>query len=179
LRTVGKMTWAAQSVESGTLTYDVDGVTVSKTLYRLTLRYDDLAGTFYGVAAMTHCAAKAPSASGPGPADLTPIGPPTTILYQLFQATFKITGTASQLGAAAKLPITAAYIDCTFTGDYAQFGHFGRSQGTFSCADGTHGAHTFDLITVQKIGVFEVGSARLTGSDSSGCAFSGTITGLR
>jgi hypothetical protein len=112
LRTVGKMTWKAQSVGSGTLSYGIDGVTVSKTLYRQTLRYDDRAGTFYGSAKMRLCTPRA----GPPPAStggLTPIAIYDCLQFS-FQATFAVNPTAGQLVAVSKIPITGPSTECTF-----------------------------------------------------------------
>jgi hypothetical protein len=95
------------------------------------------------------------------------------------QATFTIDPAASGLAATAKIPITSPPTDCTFTGDYAQFGHFGKSQGTFACTDGTRGTHTFDQMTVQRVGLFLVGTAQLSGSDTAGHTFTVTMTGVR
>jgi len=46
-RVVGTMTWVATSTSAGTLTYTVDGVSVSKLLVRQTLVFDDFSGRFY------------------------------------------------------------------------------------------------------------------------------------
>ena len=45
---VGTMTWAAQTVNTGTLTYNVNGVTVVKNIVRETLVNDDFSGHFGG-----------------------------------------------------------------------------------------------------------------------------------
>ena len=41
---------------------------------------------------------------------------------------------------------------CTVTGDYVQYGHFGKSQGTFGCADGSRGTHTFSEMATHRVG---------------------------
>ncbi len=60
-RIVGTMTWAATSTTTGTLTYTVDGVSVTKLLTRQTLVFDDFSGNFQGA---IHRAAN--SCSNPG-----------------------------------------------------------------------------------------------------------------
>ena len=50
---VGTMTWNGQFVESGTVTYTVNGVTVVKNVVRELLVYDDFSGTFVGAVHQT------------------------------------------------------------------------------------------------------------------------------
>ena len=47
-RKVGTISWYAQSGDSGSLTYSVDGVSVSKTIQRFSLTLDDFTGSFLG-----------------------------------------------------------------------------------------------------------------------------------
>jgi hypothetical protein len=48
LTKVGTMNWSAQTVTTGTLTYSVNNVTVSKALTRQTLVLDDYSGHYFG-----------------------------------------------------------------------------------------------------------------------------------
>jgi hypothetical protein len=158
-RAVGTMTWHAQSAESGTLTYTVDNVLVSTTVYRETLLYDNHAGAYFGNVETTLCGDTLNQTSG-------------------FPATISVTQDANQLVVRSPMPsVTNVYgqpTSCTFTGDYAQSGHFGRSQGTFACSDGSHGTHVFTEMTVRKLGWAQLWSTLLTASYSSGC----TITAI-
>jgi hypothetical protein len=160
-RKVGTMTWTAPSTESGALTYVVDGVPVSKTIYRQTLRYDDFAGSFSGSFYFTR---------GCGP-----------LVFQGSSTPILVTHGTNQLVVKASVgaPSSPSSIDnyCTFTGDYVQFGHFGRSQGTFDCEDGSHGTHNFTEMTVQTVGWTKLWSALLAATDDSGCAISGHLFG--
>ena len=158
---VGTMTWTALSTESGVLTYVVDGVPVSKTIYRQTLRYDDFAGLYNGSFYFTR---------GCGP--LVFQGSSTPILVT--QGTNRLVVKASFDPRSSPNGI---YNYCTFTGDYVQFGHFGRSQGTFDCEDGSHGTHNFTEMTVQTVGWTRLWSALLAGVDDSGCAIGGHLFG--
>ena len=163
-RKVGQMTVSGDAVQQAQLAYSIDGVAVNKTITRFTLRYDDYAGTYSGsVLSYAICPTHAPG---------------TVIPVIWYPGTFTITQTENQL-VVAKLSIAGQSTGCTFTGDYTQFGHLGRSQGTFACKEGTNGTHTFDLMIVQKLGGWKVASANLTGRDSSGCSISGGITGIR
>lgn len=47
-RKVGQLTYSSHTVDSATISYTVDGVAVSKLIYRYTLRYDNFAGSYVG-----------------------------------------------------------------------------------------------------------------------------------
>src|ERR1700730_7914147 len=47
-RKAGTMTWAAQTLGTGTLSYVADGVAVTKNVTRQTLIFDDYSGTYMG-----------------------------------------------------------------------------------------------------------------------------------
>jgi hypothetical protein len=82
----------------------------------------------------------------------------------------KLTVTAP-IGALDRMGLTV----CTFVGDYAQLGHFGRSRGTFTCDDGSHGEHMFRKVTVRRLGWMRLWSALLTASYSSGCTMNAIL----
>jgi hypothetical protein len=162
-RKVGRMTFAATTVEQASLTYAVDGTVVAKTVYRQTLRNDDFSGTHMGVVTRTDCSA------------------PTCTATSMVM--FSITQGPDQL--VVEIPmhsqIGAGLTPCTFTGDYAQFGHFARSHGTFSCADGSTGTHMFEEMTVRKVGrdypSHHLATARMTLRYSNGCVSKGYFFG--
>lgn len=56
-RQVGNVTFTLTSVTTASLTYTVDGVSVSKQLTRLTWRNNDLAGAYLGASLGTYTAA--------------------------------------------------------------------------------------------------------------------------
>jgi len=160
-RKVGTMTWTARSVESGTLAYEVDGVAVAKTIHRQTLRHDDYAGSLTGAVYFTR---------GCGP-----------LVFEFAHTPIFVTHDADRLVVKAAFDpgwnASGIYNYCTFTGGYAQFGHFGRSEGTFACEDGSHGTHRFTDMTVQTVGWTRLWSALLNATDSSGCTTSGHLFG--
>jgi hypothetical protein len=47
-RKVGTMMYVPQFIESGALTFTVDGVTVTKQINRLAFKFDNYAGTYLG-----------------------------------------------------------------------------------------------------------------------------------
>jgi hypothetical protein len=156
-RTAGTMTWSALSTESGLLTYSIDGVAVSKTIYRQPLWRDTFAGEFPGIIEMTICGVTGQWWGVP-------------VLIKAIQEEGKLTVTAP-IGALDKMGLTV----CTFAGDYTQLGHLGRSRGSFTCDDGSQGEHTFTEVTVRKLGWMPLWSALLTARYSSGCTMTAIL----
>jgi len=161
-RKVGQMTVSGNAVEQAQLAYSIDGVAVNKTITRQTLRYENFAGNYSGVAKMGFCTASV---------NLSSI---------IFYPYLTVTQGANELVVKTKMYVfqNGGTPDCTLTGDYAQFGQYGRSQGTFTCTDGSHGTHTFSEMTVQRVGAHTIASTELNARESSGCTFRGTITGM-
>jgi len=156
-RTVGTMTWIARSVDSGTLTYAVDGMPVTKTIYRPTLRFDDFSGQYGLWMKMTGSGCGAASQTG----------------YTVAEA--RVTQGTNSLVVETDMPGAGSIVTCTWTGNYSQSGHLGRSQGTFACSDGTRGAHTFYEMAVQQHAI----SGRMVFNDATGCTVIATIGGIR
>jgi hypothetical protein len=126
LRKVGTMTWLPTRVSSGTLTYDVDGVVVTKELQRYLIHYDTLSGSYYGgFVYFSGC-----TNSG---------GAVTTELasFSVAQTGLNVTITESIIAGGS----------CTYSGTYSQAGQMGLINGTFSCSNGVSG--TFQLAEIQ------------------------------
>jgi hypothetical protein len=162
-RKVGQMTFGTKTVEQASLAYVIDGTVVAKTVYRQTLRNDDYSGAHMGVVTRTDCGSPACSASSMVMFNITQ-GPNRLVVEMPIH---------SQIGGGLT--------PCTFTGNYAQFGHFAKSQGTFSCTDGSTGTHTFEEMTVQKVGkdypYHYLATARMTLRYSNGCVSTGYFFG--
>ena len=150
-RLVGMMTWNARSVESGLLTYSIDGLPVSKAIYRQPLWQDTFASEFPGIVEMTICGVTGETGG-------------VSVWIKAIQGEGKLTVTAPFWA-----PDQRELTECTFVGDYSQLGHFGRSRGSFTCKDGSHGEHLFTEVTVRKLGWMRLWSALLTAHYSSGC----------
>jgi hypothetical protein len=77
--------------------------------------------------------------------------------------------------------IGAGLTPCTFTGDFVQFGHIAKSQGSFACADGSSGTRTFEEMTMQKVGrefpYHHAATATMTLRYASGCVSKGYFFG--
>ena len=113
-RQVGTTTLSA-NVSAATLTYSIDGVSVTKSIQRQTFRNNSFSGTYLGVftAARTGCA-----------------NPANNGTSQAVQA-LNITMTASTFTMRG-VDANSNQI-CTYNGNYTQTGRMGRSTGTFSC----------------------------------------------
>jgi hypothetical protein len=162
-RKVGQLKFGSKTVEQASLSYVIDGTVVVKTIYRQTLRNEDFSGSHMGVVTRTDCNSPTCSASS--------------------MVMFSITQQPNQL--VVEMPIHSqlggGLTTCTFVGDYAQIGNFARSQGAFACTDGSNGMHTFEEMTVQKIGheypYHYLATARMTLRYSNGCVSKGYFFG--
>lgn len=155
-RVVGTMTYIPEFIESGSLTFSVDGVTVTKQINRLTFRFDNYAGNYLGAYKLVASGCADPADNG------------TFYVGAIFNVTqaanaLSIVATDSQGGS------------CTFSGNYTQSGQFGQTVGSFTCTDGIGGEHNVFEMNVTP-GDFR---GRIIGTDSLGCALTGNISGIR
>jgi hypothetical protein len=156
---VGTLTWTAQSVETGTLTYIVNGVTVVKNLVRQPLVVDDFSGHYAGGfhQVLTGCVNAMLNGTSDvmGTIDLTQNGPAVAILETL--------------------PATGA--SCSYTGNLSEAGQMGSVQLSFTCIDGTGGTASIDQMQVTQFGIS--GSFEATYTNPQGCQSSGWFGGFR
>ena len=156
-RKVGQLTYAVKDLHASTLSYSVDGVAVSKEIYRYTLRNDDYSGSYVGAfrVVATQCFNPANNAA------------------QVSLGTFNV---ISQSSSTLRIVANSNQgFACTYDGDYQQFGQFGKSQGAFSCTDGRAGDFTFYEMLVTKTDF----RGLMVGGNTAGCSLSGNFTGLR
>jgi hypothetical protein len=154
---VGTMTFNFNTPTTGTLTYSVDGVPVSKSVERQTFTANNLGGSFLGGV----------TANASGCTN-------TAILaYYTLNVTHSTAGQVSMVvdfftggtGAPAK---------CTFTGAYTQAGKLGNVAGNWSCTTGNTGTFTVSQIASSITGW----SGRFNGNDQF-CTYSGYLGGTR
>ena len=153
---VGTMTYLQQFTESGSLTFTVNGVTVTKQISRVTFRFDNYAGTYLGAYKLVASGCTNPSDNG-------------TFYYG---AVFNITQATNALTIVATTSQDGG--SCTFPGDYVQFGQFGQSRGSFTCTS-FNGSHVIFEMNVTPVDF----RARILGSDNFGCALLGNLSGIR
>ena len=157
-RIVGTMTWAATSILTGTLTYTVDGVSVTKLLTRQPFPPDDFSGTFQGA---IHRATS--SCSSPGDNTTNELGA-GFFIYQVNNTSMTIT-TSDALGAV-----------CTYSGTLSQAGQMGSILGTYSCNTGDSG--NFNMFELQ-VNISGITGRFAQSSDLTGCASNGWFGAMR
>jgi len=117
---VGTMTIALTTPEQGTLTYTVNGVSVTKSIIRQTLQAVDPSGTYSGINNQVQTC----GTSGAGSALLHNIPQTATITQPDAAGNVTVTITAPNAGGY-----------CTQVGTYTQQGKVGLIQGTVTCTD--------------------------------------------
>jgi hypothetical protein len=151
-----------QVADGGTVTFTIDGVAVTKQIYRWTFRLDDYTGTYRGLyKTVSDC------------------GSPPVASTTYTDATIKV------IQAGNSLSIVTSRSDgnsCTYSGDYTQSGQLGYSVGRFVCTNGLSGGGTppsrvpfyYDMnVTPSDF------RASFSGGDSNGCSIGGNVVGIR
>jgi len=154
-RKVGTATFNATQGNAATLTYAIDGVTVTKSIQRQTLRFLDFSGAFNGIVNYQLSSCANPSLNGQQlvlPGQLT-------ILHS---------------GAEYKMVLQTALGTCGFVGTYGQTGSIGAASGTLSCNDGTAGTFSMSAMQWTIYGM----SAQIVAHQTGDCTLSGIIGGI-
>lgn len=125
---VGTVTFEAYDHDRATLLYTIDGVTLAKTVQRLTFRYKDWSGVYRGVARANYrdC-------------------PPTFLPAFTYDDGLL---DVEHDGASFRFWFDGKKAACMFTGTYTQQGRVGSASGTYTCADGPAG--TFAMKGVES-----------------------------
>jgi len=156
-RKVGQLAFSSHFIDSGTIDYTVDGVAVSKLIYRYTLRYDNYAGSYVGAYKLTQSQCFNPADDG----------------IETLLGTFSV---LAQSSSSLTLVVNAYQgLTCNYPGDFQQFGQFGQSRGAFTCTDGRSGSYTLFEMNVTSTDI----RGRVTGMNNRGCTLSGNFTALR
>jgi hypothetical protein len=120
-RQAGTATFTLTDIGHGTLTYTIDGITVTKQMERLTFKYEDFSGNYLGGFTANR--------SGCTPTSLNGV------------VSNPIALTVTQTGAnILMVAMTNDGGTCSFDGTYSQTGKLGAASGTFSCSSGSSGA---------------------------------------
>lgn len=166
LRQVGTMNWYGQFVESGVLTFSVDGVPVTKNIQRQLLVYDNYSGTYKGAihVAITGCVIPANNTSG-----------------EMFE-TFVVT----QNGQNVAVILLANGVALSITGTLTQAGQFGAISGSyfFTTGDPLKGPISTGEVGNATLSAMNVQINTLTASvtlssTNNGCQSTGYIAGVR
>jgi hypothetical protein len=127
-RAVGTAVFQGLFINQATLTYTVDGTSVTKNLQRQTWKNENLNGTYAGgySARLGNCS----------PSSQNGLDEQVGLIY-VTQSGLNVTISASLNGGT-----------CNFTGQYSQTGKLGKIVGTYSCVNGVAG--TFNLFDVTR-----------------------------
>jgi len=156
-RIVGRMTWTPTSVNTGMLSYAVDGVPVTKNAIRQTLVNEDYSGHFAGGFHETDTACANSALNG----TTESIG-----VLNIVQSGAAITVTS--------LPSTGG--SCAYAGMLTQYGQMGDVVGSFSCSNGSRG--TFHAFELQATEYSILGRFTASATVPAGCQASGWFGGL-
>jgi hypothetical protein len=151
---VGILTFAAPAVGEALLTYNVEGVSIRKSIARQTFSTENIAGTYLGVTVGTwsNCAASRNGASESA-------------------ATFLI----AQDGNSMQIREEAVEGVCAYSGSYSQNGRLGTIYGNSQCRDSLNRS-----FTAREVQVTSVGFAMKTQSQyPDGCQFIGRVAAVR
>lgn len=151
---VGTLTFSAPQTSAATLTYSVDGVTVTKSIVRQTWDMENIAGTYLGATAGTW------SGCGGGRDG-----------YQESVANFLV----SQDGIAIQMREDGAGYTCNYSGTYSQAGRLGAIQGGGLCGDGINQTLAASEVQTTPLSM----AMRLTVSQTNGCRFTGRMSAVR
>ena len=152
------MNWLAQTPTSGTLSYGVDGVQVTKSLTRVLIRYDDFSGHYGGGVHETVTGAGCGltgTTDTPAFINVTQNGQAVSIQTVVFNST----------------------ASCTYVGTFTQAGQMGAVAGNFTCNTGASGSFNFSEMQVNQSGI--TARTALTYKAPFGCKSTGWFGGFR
>jgi hypothetical protein len=171
---VGTATIAFPGANSGTITYTVNGVSVTKNISRQTFAAPSLAGSYNG--GITAAASQCGDPTLKGNVD---IQGPMTVTHANDAVTFVFTSNVNN-GTASR---------CTHRGTYVQTGRLGTvTGGTFSCAvnvgadDRGEGPRNVNFLGTYTLDRIEAGSNGFYGNYTATdqfCVYSGKFGGTR
>lgn len=124
---VGTFSFTLNTVQSATLRYTINGVTVTKALSRFSVANQDLTGTYAGGIIQHAYNCSATIYNG----------------YDMDTGTLSVT----QNGTTVSITAESGASSCTYGGAYTQEGRYGRVIGSFSCNNGSRG--DFDLFEIE------------------------------
>lgn len=154
VRQVGTASIVFASTVQGTLTYVVDGVTVSKPIQRQTFRQNNLTGSYVGVLSTD----VAGCLSGNGPRE-------TAVTAVISHSVSNAISITTSLGGGGS---------CNYAGNYAQGGRMGQVTGSIACSDGARGTFSLNELEAGYRGLVSWYSASFGGN----CTESGSMAWL-
>lgn len=153
-RQVGTALFTLTNLTTATLSYSVDGVSVSKNIMRMLWRVNDMSGSYLGGEAGTNSSCAGLGVDG----------------YAEESGTFAINHSSD----TATISFTGPNATCIYSGRYGQAGKMGLLNGSFNCTNGHTGDFQMFAIETQITGI----QGRLTYS-SNRCNYTGRFGGIR
>jgi hypothetical protein len=154
VRKAGTVSLTLANLNQATLTYSVDGVSVTKTVQRQTWASEDYSGTYIGGYSFRDS-----SCSGGGTEGVEEAGGALTI---------------TQTGTAMTLMLNTGALSCNFSGTYNQTGKIGTVAGSFTCSNNAQGPFVLYDLSPTLSGF----TGRVTGQNQL-CTFNGYLGGIR
>lgn len=154
---VGTMTWDGSLVNSGTVTYTVNGIQVVKDVIRQSLVNENYSGHFAGGVHQVNTGCSVPANNGTRE---------QAGIVDIFQSGTAMTINTSSSGGSG----------CAYTGSLTQYGQMGQLVGTFACSDGSVGGFAAIEMQVTEFSV----SGRFNASYvlPAGCQATGWFGGV-
>lgn len=156
---VGTMTLTFATHSTGTLTYVVNGISVTKQIQRQNIRANNFSGNYIG--GMTAQASGCVNPADNGFALITGL---LSVTHGTGNPTMRV-DFRNNAGVSAT---------CTFTGAYTPQGSLGTIAGTFTCSLGSSGTFTMSEVDGSKNGLSSVFSGR-----DQFCTYNGYFGGVR
>lgn len=158
---VGTINLTFSSANTGTLQYNVGGVTVTKSITRFGFAGNNLSGNYLGgMTATSTCS---------GASQLT-------LIFDTLQVSHSGSSVTMTVNFFNNAGVSSR---CVFTGGYSQQGSLGTVSGSYNCtfgsAQGNQGSFTVSEIAPHQSGF----SGRFTGSDQFCSSHSGWFGGVR
>ncbi len=154
-RKVGTMTVVAPTMTAATLSYTVDGVTVTKSIQRYTFRYEQFGTQYAGTQQLTLSKCDNPADDG------------TRVQHVSYSVALS--------GLQMSIVTADGVKTCNYSGAYSQQGHLGRLDSNYSCTSGEVGALAFEEISVQRFGMV----GQLFGANNRGCHIDGSFAAVQ
>lgn len=150
---VGNITFAFDTIETGTLTYSVDGMSVSKRITRQLWRVNQIAGSYIGAAIGTYSGCSSGNGYAEEAANVT----------------------VTQNGSAVTIQTVSSIMTCTYSGAYNQAGRMGSLSGPLTCSNGATGTFQAFELEASISGLTARAQAQFGGT----CGWAGRIGGLK
>lgn len=160
---VGTMTLSFNTPTTATLSYTVNGVSVTKQIQRQTWSAENFSGSYLGGLTATGSACHNGASNG------------AVLIFDVLTVTHSASSFSAKVNFFNSAGTASA---CTFSGNYGQDGHLGNVNGSFNCTfgstPGNQGTFNMSQLAVTQNGF----TGAFNGSDQF-CNYTGFFGGVR